>query len=138
MCVMFNYLPFEYRNDLRLNNYWSVCSWCMAYQKRLLELCITRFIFSLKNTVYAPLYWESVYNTITLQKNLSDLSISWVFHVLLYCRIYASAFSLIALKIKLTFSMGLHLSISHYLKCPAGGISPIRTVLVFLPRSFTY
>jgi hypothetical protein len=28
----------------------------MAYQKRLLELRITIFIFSLKNTSYAPLY----------------------------------------------------------------------------------
>jgi hypothetical protein len=28
----------------------------MAYQKRLLEFRITRFIFSLKNTAYAPLY----------------------------------------------------------------------------------
>jgi hypothetical protein len=75
------------------------------------------------------------YITITLQKNLLDLSIFWVFHVLLYCSIYASAFSLIALKIKFKIFNGLTLSISHHLKCPAGGISPIRTVLIFIRPS---
>jgi hypothetical protein len=106
----------------------------MSYRSSLSFVVIDEYLTKLwalglwifmKFSVYGTLY-----NTITLQKNLLDLSMSWVFHVLLYCRIYTSAFSLIALKIKSKFSLGLHLSISHYLECSAGGISPITTVLV--------
>ena len=84
----------------------------MSYRSSLSLVVIDEYLtelWTLGHKIFMKIsVYGTLYNTITLQKNLSDLSISWVFHVLLYCRIYASAFSLIALKIKLKFSMGLH------------------------------
>jgi hypothetical protein len=53
-----------------------------------------------------------------------------MFYLLLYCRIYTSAFTVIDLKIIRKFPMGLHLHISHHLICLVEGFSPIRTLLV--------
>jgi hypothetical protein len=79
----------------------------IVYNNKLQIMFEFRCYWSIFKRVMGP--WTFLFSghAITLQKNLTDLRISWVFHVLLYCRIYASAFSLIALKIKLKFSMGL-------------------------------